>query len=132
MAEVYFYFYLDVLAPLPAAATFIEIDHQVQPTASEVGDTANASYTGVSLPSLGGVPTILTEVEAGNEDAGSADEDSIGDVTIIASGAILTANEVEEVLRDAFAEADQLASITNVAPVSVVLASDSLGPSLVE
>jgi len=93
-----------------------------------VGDTADASFVGVSL--LGGVPTISTEVEAGNVDSDSADGDSIGDVTIVASGAVLTVNEVEEVLRGAFAEADQLASITNAqgaVTVSVVLASDSSG-----
>lgn len=119
--------------PLPAAAAFIEINHQLQPTTPVVRDTADASFARVSLTSPGGVPTISTEAVAGNEDADSADEGSIEDVTIIASGAVLTVNEVEEVLRGAFAEADQLASITNaqgVVPVSMVLASDSPGPSL--
>ena len=133
-AEVFILFlYLDDLAPLPAAATFIEIDHHLQPIAPVVGDTTNASIVGVSLTSPSGVPTVSTEAEGSNEDVDSADEDSIGDVTIITSGAVLTVNEVEEVLRGAFAEADQLASIKNVqgvVPVSVVLASDSPGPSL--
>jgi len=131
MTEVYLFIYLDNLAPLPAATTFIEIDHL--PTASVVGDTTNASFVGISLTSPSAVPTISTEVEADNEDVDSADEDSIGDVTIIVSGAVLTVNEVEEVLRGAFAEADQLASITSAqgaVPVSVVLGSDSIGPSL--
>lgn len=129
----FLFFCLDDLAPLPAAATFIEIDHQLHPTAPVVGDTINPSTIGAFLTSPGGVPTISTEVEAGNEDADSADEDSIGDVTIIAGGAVLTVNEVEEVLRGAFAEADQLASTTNsqgVIPVRVVLALNSPGPSL--
>lgn len=97
-----------------------------------VGDTANLSFAGVSITSPDGVPTISTEVEADNEGVDSADEYSVGDDTIIAGGPVLTVNEVEEVLRVAFAEADQLGSITNaqgVLPVSGDLTPDPSGPS---
>jgi len=72
-------------------------------------------------------------VEAGDDDIDSSDEGSVGDDTVIASGPVLTVNEVEEVLRGAFAEADQLASITNAqctVPVSKGLTSGSPGRSL--
>lgn len=113
MAEVFFP--TDDLAPLPAAATFIEIDHRLQEAASVVvGDATKVSLAEVSLASLDGTPTASDEVVAGNEGAGSADEDSVGDDTILADEAVLTVNEVEDVLRVAFAEADQSVSITNV------------------
>lgn len=94
---------------LPAATTFIENDHQSQSAAS-IGDT-KVSLAEVSFASLGGTPTISDEVAGGEEE--SADEDPVRDHTVLADEAILTVNEVEEVLRDAFEEADQLASITN-------------------
>jgi hypothetical protein len=62
-----------------------------------------------------------------------ADEGSVGDDTVLADEAVLAVNEVEEVLRDAFAEADQLASITNdqgATPVGDDPTSVSPGPSL--
>ena len=49
----------------------------------------------------------------GIEDPGTADEDLVGDDTVLADGAVLTVNEVEEVLRDAFAETDRLAPAQN-------------------
>ena len=79
-----------------------------------VDDATKVSLAEVSLASLDGTPTALDEVVAGNEGVGSADEDSVGDETILADEAVLTVNEVEDVIRDAFAEADQLVSITNV------------------
>jgi hypothetical protein len=88
--------------PLPAATAFIEIDQQSQLAAS-IGDT-----TKVSLAPLDGTPTISDEVVGGEEGEGP-----VGDDTVLADEAVLAVNEVEEVLRDAFEEADQLASITN-------------------
>ena len=70
--------------PLPAATAFIDIDHQVQ---SEV--------------------SVVVDEVVGIEDTGSVEGDSALDNTVLADGAILTANEVEEVLRDAFADTDQ-------------------------
>ena len=96
---------------LPAATTFIENDHQSQSAAS-IGDT-KVSLAEVSFASLGGTPTILDELVGGEEDEESADEDPVRDYTVLADEAVLTVNEVEEVLRDAFEEADQLVSITN-------------------
>ena len=128
-----FFFFLDDLTPLPAAATFIEIDHQLQSADPAVGDTTKVSLARVSLTSPDGIPTISTDVGDGDEDVDSTDEDSVGNDTILAGGAVLTVNEVEEVLRDAFAEADQLASITNAqgtVPVSENLTSDPPGRSL--
>lgn len=76
---------------------------------------------------------MSAEVVAGSDDTDSADEGSVGDDTILAGEAVLTVNEVEEVLRDAFAEADQLASITNAQgpiPVGEDLILDLPEPSL--
>lgn len=98
--------------PLPAATTFIKIDHQSQLAGSVDGNT-KAFLTGVSPAPLDGVSAILDEVLGGKQDEESADGDPVGDDTVLADEAILTANEVEEVLRDAFKEADQLASIVN-------------------
>lgn len=71
---------------------------------------------------------------AGDENADSVDEGSVGDDTILADEAVLTVNEIEDVLRDAFAEADQLVSITIVqggnASVGGDFTSGSPGPSL--
>lgn len=72
------------------------------------------SLAEVSLTLLDGARAISDNVVVGVEDLGTADEDSVGDDTIIADGAILTANEVEEVLRDAFAETDRLVPAKNV------------------
>lgn len=119
----------DDLTPLPAAAAFIEIDHQLDSVASVVVGDA----TKVSLASLDGTPPTPDEVIPGNEDMGSVDENSVGDDTILADEAVLTVNEVEEVLRDAFAEADQFASIINAqgaAPVGDDLTPDLSGPLL--
>lgn len=124
--------FIDDLAPLPAAATFIEIDHRLQSTASVIGDT-KVPLVEVSLTSPGSIPTISTEVVGGNEDMDSADGDSVGNDTILADEGVLMVNEVEQVLRDAFAEADQLASVTNVqgtVPVGEGLILDWPGPSL--
>lgn len=69
-----------------------------------------------------------------DDNADSADEGSAGDDTILADEAVLTVNEIEDVLRDAFAEADQLASITIVqegdSSVGGDFISGSPGPSL--
>ncbi|KAF9648321.1 hypothetical protein BDM02DRAFT_2279947 [Thelephora ganbajun] len=101
------------LMPLPAVTTFIEIDRHIQLVASVVaGDTTKVDLAEVSLASVDGAP-IIPDRAAVNEDASSADEDSVGGDTILADEAVLTVNEVEEVLRDAFAEADQLVSVTN-------------------
>lgn len=70
--------------PLPAAAAFIDIDHQVQ---SEV--------------------SVVVDEVVGIEDSGSAEGDLVSENTVLVDGAILTANEVEEVLRGAFADTDQ-------------------------
>jgi len=98
--------------PLPAATAFIEIDHQSQ-LAGSVDGTTKVSLTGVSPAPLDGVSAISDEVLGGKQDEESADEDPVGDDTVLADEAVLTVNEVEEVLRDAFKEADQLASIVN-------------------
>lgn len=100
----------DNLASLPAAATFINIDHQLQSAAPLVVNTTGMAVAGGSLD---GIPTISAEVTTGDGDMDDADEGSAGDVTILADEGVLTVNEVEEVLRGAFAEADQLASITD-------------------
>lgn len=96
---------------LPAATTFIEIDHQLQPVVP-IGDITKVSLAEVSLASLDNAPTISDEVVAGKEGGDSADEDPVGDDTVIADEAVLTVDEVEDALRDAFAEADQSVSIT--------------------
>lgn len=102
-------FLLDDLSPLPAAANFIDIDHYPRPVASVAVDKSiKASLAEVSLTILDGTPTISDEVVVGIEDPGTVDEDPVGDDTILADGAVLTVNEVEEVLRDAFAETDRL------------------------
>ena len=106
------FLFLDDLVPLPAATTFIEIDHQSQP-AAPIDDSTKVSLAEILLASSDGTPIILDEVVVGEEDEESADEDPVGDDTVLADEAVLTVNEVEEVLRDAFEEADQLASITN-------------------
>jgi len=92
--------------PLHAATTFIEIDHQSR-LAGSIDDTTKVSLAGVSLAPLDGVPAISDET------VGEEDEDPVGDDTVLADEAVLTVGEVEEVLRDAFKEADQLASIAN-------------------
>jgi len=97
---------------LPAATTFIEIDHRLQSVTS-IDGTNEGSFAEVSLPSLDGTLTILDEAVAVKEGGDSADEDPVGKNTTLAEEAILTVNEVEEALRDAFAEADQLSSIKN-------------------
>ena len=51
---------------------------------------------------------------ASNEDTNSTDEDSAADNTILAGDAVLTVNEVEEVLRGAFAQADRSTPTTDV------------------
>ena len=98
--------------PLPAATTFIEIDHQPQPFVS-ISDTTKVSFAKVSLSLLDGTPTISDENVAGKEGGDSADEDPVGNDTVLADEAILTVNEVEEALRDAFAEADHSGSVKN-------------------
>lgn len=95
-------FFLGDLAPLPAATALIEIDHRLRSTVS-IDDTTKISLAGVSLASLDGVV-------AGKEDGDNADEDAVGDDTVLIDEAVLTINEVEEVLRHAFAAADQSAS----------------------
>lgn len=98
--------------PLPTATTFIEIDRQSQLAGSVDGST-KVSLAGVSPTPLDGVSAISDEVLGGKQDEESADEDPVGDGAVLADEAVLTVNEVEEVLRDAFKEADQLASIVN-------------------
>lgn len=122
-------------APLPAAATFIDIDHHLQSGASAVTDKATKiSFAEVSHTLPDGIPTISDEVVVGIEDPGTADEDSVGDDTVISDGAVLTANEVEEVLRDAFAETDRLVPIPDAqgstTSVGDFLTSGHQGPSL--
>lgn len=106
--------------PLPAAATFIQqTDHRLQSTASVV-DANQTSSAEPRHASLDDMPTVSDEVVAGNED----DDGSVGDDTILADEAVLTVNEVEEVLRDAFAEADQLVSIANTQEGSIPVSED--------
>lgn len=62
---------------------------------------------------MDGTPTIPNEAIGGKGDKENADKDPAVDNTVLPDEAVLTVNEVEEVLRDAFEEADQLASITN-------------------
>ena len=119
-------FLLDNLVPLPAAATFIDTNHQLQPEVSAaIDETAKVTLAEVSF-------TILDEAVVSVEDVVSSDEDSVGDDTIFADGAVLMVNEVEEVLRDAFAETDQLARTTDsqggTTSVSDCPAPDHPGP----
>ena len=129
------FFFSDDLPPLPAAATFIEIDHQSQSTPpTAVRHTTKVPLTVIPFASLDGTSLIPDEVVADNEDVYSVDEEPAGDDTILADEAVLTVNEVEEVLRGAFTEADQLASTINPQegsiPVGEDLISGSPGPSI--
>jgi hypothetical protein len=78
-----------------------------------VDESIKAPLAEVSLTLIDGTPAILDEVVVGIEDPGISDEDPVGDDTILADGAVLTVNEVEEVLRDAFAETDRLVPAPN-------------------
>ena len=69
---------------------------------------------------------------AGKEGRDSADEDAVGDDTVLADETVLTMNEVEEVLRHAFAAADRSPSIPSdqgATLVSYCLSSTSPEPS---
>lgn len=104
------------LASLPAAATLVDIDHQLQPELPVAVDEAtkvSVAEAEASFTSLEGTPSI-SEVVVGIEDVGDAGEDSVADDTVLVDGAVLTANEVEEVLKDAFAETDQTVLTRNV------------------
>lgn len=57
---------------------------------------------------MGGAPIISDEAGVSIGEPHYADDDSAGDNTILGDGAVLTENEIEEVLGDAFAEANQL------------------------
>lgn len=68
---------------------------------------------------------------AGKDDEDNA-EDTVGDDTILADETVLTMNEVEEVLRHAFATADRSASIPSDQGATLVgycLSSASPEPS---
>jgi hypothetical protein len=114
------------LAPLPAAATFIDIDHQLHSAVLVAVD----EVTKVSLTEA----PISDGVVVENEGEGSLDQCSVGDDTILVDGAVLAANEVEEVLRDAFAETDKLVPATDaresITSVGYYLAPDSPRPLL--
>lgn len=87
--------------------TLVDIDHQPQPEfPAAVEEATKVSVAEVSFTSLEGTPSI-SGVVAGIEDVSDAGEDSVTDDTVLADGAVLTENEVEEVLKDAFAETDQ-------------------------
>lgn len=95
-----------------------------------IDDTTKISLAGVSLASLDGIFT--DEAVAGKEDGDSADEDAVGDDTVLVDEAVLTINEVEEVLRHAFAAADQSVSIASEQGATLVgdyLSSVSPKPS---
>ena len=116
--------------PLPAASTFIEID-QLRSTASAVGGVTKVALAEAPLALSGGIPITSAEIVAGTEDTDSTDEASVGDDTILVEEAVLTVNEVEEVLRGAFAQADQLITDAQegTIPVGEDLTSDSPRPS---
>jgi hypothetical protein len=101
----------DGLVPLPAAANFIGIDHRLQ---LEVA--------------------VVTDEAVGIEDPDSPDGDAVIDNTVLADGPVLTANEVEEVLKDAFAGTDHLVPTQDAqegtTPVGICLISGSSAPSL--
>ena len=127
MLTAEFSFLLDNPTRLPAAATPIDIDYRLQPEAPAVAEATKVSLAEVSLTLLDDRPIIFDE-------AAVCIEDSVGDDTILADGAVLTTNEVEEVLRDAFTEMDRFTPTTNTqegtTSVSNFLISGLSGPSL--
>jgi hypothetical protein len=119
-------------APLPAAAAFVDIDNPLQSEFSATTDeAAKVPLPGVSLASLDGTPSISDEAMIGIEDPGSIGEDCAADTTVLADGVVLTANEIEEVLRDAFAETDQMASGKNTRE-DVTPVSERFNPNLLD
>lgn len=106
----------DGLASLPAAATLVDIDHQLQPEFPvDVDEATKVSVAEAEVPFTSSEDTPSTsEVVIDIEDVNDTSEHSVADDAVLAVGAVLAANEVEEVLKDAFAETDQTVLTQNV------------------